>query len=248
VLKTKAERIFDAVVGLLLAAVCTVLLFLYLSWRLLVDADMVVFLFLACGVGAGVGLFFVYRLVPLRVQNALSINAGGVGLQPAALDEIQAKAVERSPDGIKADRRVHSAAEIRPVMKSHGSESVATNTTHGSGGVAVLVTVIAMTLILDRRFDDGWQFLSLALLAGGAMALGLYWLRSRGQNWRIAGYMRELSGGTLGVAAIIGVGMVMARFRFMRYFLGLAVAGGVTIAMFRVLGPDPRENSIKPFE
>ena len=228
--KTRARSIVAAVVGLLVAAGHLAILVFLLSRNAVVDSDVLVFCFIVCGVAAGIGLVFVYRLLRGRQPIVLFAGSGVVPIQHPPQTEIPAPAEKHSPDDIKAGRRVHSGAEIAPVMKSHGSESVATYTTHDSGGVAVLVTVIGMTLILDRRFDDGWQFLSLALLAGGAMALGLYWLRVRGQNSRIAGYIRPVSGGAIGTAVVIGLGVVMARFSFLRDFLGLAIAGGGAVA------------------
>jgi hypothetical protein len=227
---TRAGRIVVAVVGLLVAAGYLWVLVYLLSGKVVVDADILIFCFLACGVAAAIGLLFVYRLLSRRKPIRLFADSGVVPIQHPPRTEIPVPAEKCATAIANNDRRVHSGTEIAPVMKSHVSESTATYTTHDGGGVAVPVTVIGMTLILAGRFDGGWQFLSLALLAGGAMALGLYWLRSRGQNSRIVGYTRPVSGGMIGTAVIIGLGMVMARYRFLRDFLGLAIAGGGAVA------------------
>lgn len=227
---TRAGRVVAAMVGLLVAAGYLAVLVFLLSRKFVVDGDVLVVCFGVCGVAAGIGLIFVYRLLPRRKPIVLFADSGVVPIQHQPRTEISAPAEKHSPDDIKAGRPVYSGAEIAPVMKSHGSESIAIYTTHNGGGVAVPVTVLGMTLILAGRFDDGWQFLSLALLAGGAMALGLYWLRFRGQNSRIAGYTRPVSGGAIGTAVVIGLGVVMVRFGFLRDFLGLAIAGGGVVA------------------
>ncbi|HET8890217.1 MAG TPA: hypothetical protein VFQ41_15050 [Candidatus Angelobacter sp.] len=226
---TRAGRVVAAMVGLLVAAGYLAVLVFLLSRKFVVDGDVLVVCFGVCGVAAGIGLIFVYRLLPRHNPIVLFADSGVVPIQHQPRTEIPAQAEKHSPDDIKTGR-VHSGAEIAPVMKSHGSESIAIYTTHDGGGVAVPVTVLGMTLILAGRFDDGWQFLSLALLAGGAMALGLYWLRFRGQNSRIVGYTRPVSGGAIGIAVVIGLGVVMARFHFLRDFLGLAIAGGGVVA------------------
>jgi hypothetical protein len=229
-LKTRAVNIVAALVGLLAAAGYLWVLVYLLSGKVVVDADIIIFCFLVCGVAAAIGLVFVYRLLSRRKPILLFAESGVVPIQHSPPTEMRVQMKERLPDGIRTDKRVHSSAGITPVMKSHGSDSTATYTTHDGGGVAGFVTVIGVTLILAGRFDGGWQFLSLALLTGSAMALGLYWLRSRGQNSRIADYMRPVSGGMIGFAVIIGLGVVMARFGFLRDFLGLAVAGGGAVA------------------
>lgn len=228
--KARAVSIVAALVGLLVAAGYLAVLVFLLSGNKVVDIDVLVFCFIVCGVAAGIGLIFVYRLLPRREPIVLFAGSGIVPIQHPPRTEIPAPAEKHSTDDIKTDRRVHNGAEPAPVMKSHGSESTAAYTTHDGGGVAVPVTVIGMTLILAGRFDGGWQFLSLALLGGGAMALGLYWLRFRGQNSSIAGYTRSVSGGVIGTAVIIGLGVVMARSPLLRGFLGLAIAGGGVVA------------------
>jgi len=75
-----------------------------------------------------------------------------------------------------------------------------------------------------------WQFLFLAILAGGAVALVLYWSHSR-QEPNISGNKIPVAGGVVGSAALIGLGVVMMRFHFLRDFLSLAVGAGSVIAL-----------------
>jgi hypothetical protein len=217
--KSRAGTMVAALVGLLVAAGYLWVLVYLLSGKVVVDADIIIFCFLVCGVAAAIGLIFVYRLLSRRKPILLFADSGVVPIQHSPT-EMPAQAKEHLPEGIKTNRRVHSAAEITPVMKSHGSESVATYTTHDGVGVAAFVTVIGLCFIFAGRFDFGWQFLALAFLAGRAIALVLSWRNDRRQ-----------AGGIIFLLCIIGLGLVMMRFGFLRYFLGLAIAGGGAVAL-----------------
>jgi hypothetical protein len=218
--KSRAGRVLAALVGLLVAAAYLWLLLYLLSGKVVVDADIIVFCFLVCGIAAAIGLIFVYRLLPRRKPILLFADSGVVPIQHPPRTEISARAIERLPERDKTYRRAHDAADIAPVLKSHGSKSSAAYTTHDGAGFAAFVTVIGLCFIFAGRFDFGWQFLALAFLAGGAIALVLYRRNDRRQ-----------AGGIILLLCMIGLGLVMVRFGFLRYFLGLAMAGGGAVAL-----------------
>ena len=218
-------------IGLLVAAGYLAVLVFLLSRKFVVDGDVLVVCFGVCGVAAGIGLIFVYRLLPRRNPIVLFADSGVVPIQHQPRTEIPVQAKERAPAPIDPDRRVRGTAGIPPVMKSHGSESTATYTTHDGIGVAAFVTVIGMSFIFAGRFDFGWLFLALALFAGRAMALGMVWLSNRRQNSGIVSYTMPVAGGIICLLCMIGLDLVMMRFGFLRYFLGLAILAGGAIAM-----------------
>ena len=217
-----------AVVGLVLAAV-SLMVFVF---DLLVTPEMgaLIVSFVVCGLGLTTGLMLLRRLAPRREPMSLFGGSDGMHVQGAMPTELPAQRNECPPESIKSASRVHSDAEIPPVMKSHGSESIATRKTHDGGGVVGFATVVGMTAILVGRLAFAWQFLSLALLAGGAIALVLYWSHSR-QEANISGYKIPVAGGIIGAAALAGVGLVMLRFHFLRDFLLLALSAGCAVAL-----------------
>jgi hypothetical protein len=244
--KSKAERIFDAFVGLLLAAVCTVIFVSRLSGRLLWDPDTMVFLFVACGVGAGVGLYFVYRLVPQRVQSSLFADSRVVLLQPGALDTIPAKPAELpAEDAVAAV--VIPAAKTQELIKtealirnSNRRETIPRYKMREGIGALGLVVVVGLASALPARVGIGWGFLWLGIAGGGAVALVLgRW----NQASSIASYTIPVAGGIVGVLVMLGVGVVMARFHFLRDFLALAVAGGIAFALFLRWGRSRHDSS-----
>jgi hypothetical protein len=124
-------------------------------------------------------------------------------------------------------------------MKSHGSESIATYKTHDSAGALVFATAIGVSLVLGGRLRGGWEFLSLAVLAGCALALVLYWRQGSG----ISEYRIPATGGVIGLIATIGIGVIMVRFLFLREFLGLAILAGGAIALGLNWGRRRKDNS-----
>jgi len=244
---TRAGRVVAAVVGLLVAAGYLAVLVFLLSRKFVVDGDVLIVCFVVCGVAAGIGLIFVYRLLPRCNPIVLFADSGVVPIQHQPRAEIPAQAKERAPAYIDADRRVRGTVEIPPVMKSHGSESTATYTTHDGVGVAAFVTVIGMSFIFAGRFDFGWLFLALALFAGRAMAFGMYWLSDRRQNSGIVSYTMPVAGGIICLLCMVGLGLVMMRFHFLRDFLGLAILAGGAIALGMNWSRRRRENSSSSF-
>lgn len=244
--KTPVGSAITALIGLILAAV-SLLVFVF---DLLVTPEMgaLIVSFVVCGLGLTTGLMVLRRLAPRREPMSLFGGPDGVPLQAVMRTEVPAQRREECPPEVilKSASPVHGDAEINPVMKSHGSESIATRKTHDGGGVAAFATVVGMTAILVGRLAFAWQFLSLAILAGGAIALVLYWSRSR-QDANISGYKIPVAGGIIGSAALAGVGLVMLRFHFLRDFLLLALGAGGAVALILSWGRRREEHSSGSF-
>jgi len=229
-LKRPVGTVITGLIGLIVAAVSLLMFVLDLMVTLEVGISGLIVSFVVCGVGLTTGFFLLRSLVPRREPMSLFGGPGGVHVQPTTQAEVSAQTIESLPAAIKNARPVHSNAQIAPVMKSHGSESKATYNTHDSAGALGLVTIIGLGCALAMRFNDGWQFLSLTVLAGCAVALVLYWGRNR-RAANISGYKIPVAGGIIGAAALAGVGLVMLRFHFLRDFLLLAVGAGGVIAL-----------------
>ncbi|HEY2171501.1 MAG TPA: hypothetical protein VGJ30_17885 [Candidatus Angelobacter sp.] len=228
---TKPVRIpaaIAAVIGLIVGAV-SLLVFVF---DLLVTPEVgaLIVSFVVCGMGLTGGFMVLRRLAPRREPMSLFGGPDGVPVQSAMPTELCMQRNGCPPEVITNARPVHSNAQITPVMKSHGSESIATYKTHDSAGALVLLTAIGVSLVLGGRLDGGWHFLSLAVPAGGAVALVLYWIRSR-QDASISAYKIPVAGGIIGAAALAGVSLVMMRFHFLRDFLLLAAGAGCAVAL-----------------
>ena len=241
----KIPAAITALIGLILAA-ASLLVFVL---DLLVTPEMgaLIVSFVVCGLGLTTGLMVLRGLARRREPETLFGGSCGTIVQDATPTEVPALRNACPPKIIvKSASRAYSDAEIPPVMKSHGSESIATRKTHDGGGFVGVVTVVGMTAILLGRLAFAWQFLALALLAGGAVALVLYWSRSR-QDENISGNKMPVAGGTIGAAALAGVGLVMMRFHFLRDFLGLAVGAGSVMALVLYWVHRREENSSGSF-
>jgi hypothetical protein len=214
-----------ALIGLVLAAGSLLVFVLDLLVTSEIGISDLIVSFVVCGVGLTTGFFLLRSLVPGR--EPISLFAGVLSVPPSTRAKVHAQIVECVPDGIKNARPVHSNAVIRPMMKSHGSESIAAYKTHDGTGALGLVTIIGLGSGLAKFFSDGWQFLSLAVPAGCAVALVLYWRQGSG----ISEYRIPATGGVIGLIATIGIGVIMMRFHALRYFFGLVVVSGGVIAL-----------------
>jgi hypothetical protein len=223
--KTQVWPIFTAVIGLLVAAIS--LIGFVLDLLVTPEVGELIVSFVVCGLGLAIGFFMLRRLA--RRQEPISLFAGlaVTSAHGAMPTEVSTQRAEWPPGSIKSASRVHNDAAIAPVMRSHGSESIATRKTHDSGGMIAAIATIGMGSLL---MGFSWQFLFFAVLAGGLVALVLYWVRSR-QESSISGYKMPVAGGIVGVLSLAGVGLVMMRFQFLRVFLGLAMGAGGAIAL-----------------
>jgi hypothetical protein len=242
--KAPVGAAITVVIGLIVAAV-SLLVFVF---DLLVTPEVgaLITSFVICGMGLTAGFMMLRRLAPPREPMSL-FGADRLPVQGAMQNEVAAWKDVRPPEVIiKNARRVHSDVEITPVMKNHGSEGIATHNTHDGAGVAAFVTVVGMTVILVGRLAFAWQFLSLSLLAGGAMALVLCCVHNRQQDSNISAYKIPVAGGIIGAAAVAGIGLIMLRFHFLRDFLGMAVGAGSVIALVLSWSHHRDENPSRP--
>lgn len=229
-----------ALIGLILAAF-SLLVFVF---DLLVTPEIgaLIASFVVCGMGLTTGFIVLRRLIPRREPMSLFGGADRMPLQGAMPTETPIQRAEWSPERINNARPVHSNAQISPVMKSHGSESIATYKTHDGAGGLVLATAIGVCLVLGGRLAGGWAFLSLVVPAGSAVALILNWSHSR-QDANISRNKIPVAGGIIGAAALAGVGLVMLRFHFLRDFLLLALGAGCAVALALNWGRSRDEHS-----
>jgi len=225
-LKRPVGKAMIALIGLVVAAFSLLVFVLELFVTTEIGINDLIVSFVVCGMGLTTGFFLLRSLVPRREPISLFAGAAGLSVQttPRA---IPAQTVECLPDGIKSAKPVHGNAVINPVMKSHGSESIATYKTHDVAGALGLVTIIGLGSGLTTFFSDGWQFLSLTVLAGCTLALVLYWRQGSG----ISEYRVPATGGVIGLIAIVGLGAIMMRFHALRYFFGLVLISGGAIAL-----------------
>ena len=234
-LKRPVGTVMTAVIGLIVAAVSLLVFVLDLWVTPEIGISDLIVSFVVCGLGLTTGFFLLRSLVPRRAPISLFGGAVGVPLQAAIVETApRAKAavqkVECPPESIKSARPVHSNAQITPVMKSHGSKSIATYKTHDDPGALAFITVIGVSLVLGGRLAGGWEFLSLAMPAGWAVALVLYLSRNKRAS-TISGYKIPVAGGVVGFICMTGLGVVMIRSDLLRDFFGLAVGAGGAVAL-----------------
>jgi len=224
----KIPAAVTAVIGLVLAAVS--LLGFVLDLLITPEIGALIVSFVVCGIGLTTGIMVLRRLAPRRELMSLFAGRDAVPLQAATPTELLTQRKECLPEAINNARPVHSNAQITPVMKSHGSESIAAYKSHDGGGVAAFATVVGMTAILVGRLAFAWQFLSLSILAGCAVALVLYWSRNKRAS-TISGYKIPVAGGVVGFICMAGLGIVMIRSDLLRDFFGLAIGAGGAVAL-----------------
>jgi hypothetical protein len=225
--KTAVGTAITALIGSIAVVVSLLVFVLNLLVTTEIGIGGLIVSFVVCGMGLTTGLIVLRRLFPRREPISLFAGAVGLSVETTTRAEVQAQTVGCLPDGLKNARPMHGIAVISPVMKTHGSESIATYNTHDVAGALGLVTIIGLGSGLATRFSDGWQFLSLTVLAGCALALVLYWRQGSG----ICEYRIPATGGVIGLIAIVGLGVIMMRFHALRYFFGLVIVSGAVIAL-----------------
>jgi hypothetical protein len=228
-LKSRVGTVIAALTGLIAIAV-SLLVFVF---DLLVTPEIgeLIVSFVVCGMGLTTGLIVLRRLVPRREPVSLFAKSGGVLLPPAASPtETRAQTQERSPERAETAGDMPGRSEAAAVRNNDRHRAISRYKTPENGSVFAVITIILMSSALSPRLAIGWEFLSFSVTAGCAVALVLYWVRNR-QDSGISGYIAPVAGGIIGTACLIGVALVMARFHFLRDFLGLAVGGGCVVAL-----------------
>jgi hypothetical protein len=136
--------------------------------------------------------------------------------------------------------------EVDLVRGHHRHQSISRYKAPEGGGAISLVPMVGISIVLmGCRLHFMRQFLGLAVIAGGAIALVLYWGRCRRQNSSISRYTTPVGGGVLGLISMIGISIVLmgCRFLIVRQFLGLAIAVGGVVALGLYWGRRWRQNS-----
>jgi len=177
--KTRA-KVGPAFIGLLAAAVCLIVFVSCVKGSVAVAFDILFFYFLVCVVGAGIGLIFVYRLIPQRGPILLSLDSGGVPIQPMTRAEISVQTEGHSRNSANAAVAIPGESEQVLIAHSDRRQSISRYKTPEGGGLIGLIAMIGMAIVLMIGSNFARQFLSLAIPAGGAIALVLSW----GRRWK----------------------------------------------------------------
>jgi hypothetical protein len=168
-------KIAAALIGILVAGFCLLVFIFRLSGRILMlDSDLVFFYFVACGAVAGIGLLFVYRLLPRHKPSSLVEQSGGVAIEP--LVQAQPRTETGQPPYPPASLGLDRTADA--VRNSGPPRHAARYKASEGGGLAAIVVMIGMAIAFMVGSDLARQFLPLVILAGGAVALGMYWYRN----------------------------------------------------------------------
>jgi peptidoglycan biosynthesis protein MviN/MurJ (putative lipid II flippase) len=131
------------------------------------------------------------------------------------------------------------------VPDGYHSQKVSRYKTPENSVIFAFISMILMSAALSPRMPIGWKFLSLSLLAGSVLALIFYWSRWRGRGSNGLNYAVPVAGGAVAAAAMIGLGMVMTHFSFLRIFLDLVLKTGAVIAVaLHWLHSRPRDTSL----
>jgi hypothetical protein len=238
--RTAVGTAITVVTGLIVAAV-SLLVFVF-DLLVMPEIDELIVSFVVCGIGLTTGFFILRRLVRRREPISLFSGPVDASIQPTSQAETRPQAEQLSPNCSEVAIAVPQVKRADPIGNGNQHKSISRYKARESSGALVFATAVGVSLVLGGRLAGGWEFLSLAVPAGGLVALVLYQVRNR-QDASISGYMVPVAGGVVGSAALIGLGMVMVRFTFLREFLGLAIAGGGAVALVLYRGRRRRENT-----
>ena len=244
--KTPARTASAALLGLIAAQICFLVFVLHMVGTSTRDFGALMVDFLVYGVGAGVGLLLLRRLVPRPAPETLFAGSVGVFVQPTTRSKIPAQTAECSPDGAKIASGMPVGKEVDLVRSHHRHQSISRYKAPQGGGAISLVSMAGISIVLmGCPLHFVRQFLGLAVIAGGAIALVLYWGRCRRQNSSIFRYTTSVGGGVIGLISMIGISIVLmgCRFLIVRQFLGLAITAGGLVALVLYWSGRRRQNS-----
>jgi hypothetical protein len=213
-----------ALIASLGAGVCLAVFAFDLQLISEIDINSLVASFVLCGLGAGLAFILLYRLFPPKPPISLFEGAGVQIERPMPL-ETPAQTVQELPAVVEAQ----SGSQSLAVPGKDRAEKVSKYQTPENSPVFALISIVLMSAALSPRLPLGWAFLCLALLGGGALAF--YWARWKSLGSNQLNYAIPVAGGAVVSAAMIGLGMVMMRYPFLRVFLELVLAAGAVIAI-----------------
>jgi hypothetical protein len=214
-----------ALLGLVGIGVCFSVFILDLQLISEIDINGLILSFVLCGLGAGLGIILLYRLFPGRPPVSL-FGKIGVQIQDPILIETPSRAVREGSTAIEPTSTSWSLA----VPGDNHPPKASRYKMPENSAIFSFISIILMTAALSSRVPLGRNFVCLSLLAGGALALTFYWLRWRGRGSNNLHSAIPVAGGVVASAAMIGLGVVMMRFSFLRVFLELVLVAGVVIA------------------
>jgi len=241
-LKRPVGTVMTAVIGLIVASFFLLVFVLDLWVTPEIGISDLIVSFVVCGMGLTTGFFLLRSLVPRREPVSLFAGTVDTSVQPTPRAETRSQVEQLSRNCSVVSIAMPVAKRADPISNSNQHKSISRYTTPETGGALGLATAIGVSLVLGGRLVGGWEFLSSAVPAGALVALVLNYVRNR-QDSSISGYMVPVAGGVVGSAALIGLGVVMMRYQFLRDFLGLAVGGGCAVALVLYWGRRRREKS-----
>jgi len=175
--KSRAARVVAALAGLIVAGFCLLIFIFRLSGRvLMLDSDLVFFYFVACGIVAGIGLLFVYRLLRGRAPRSLVEQSGGVAIEPVDRIDACVPGAQRQQNLLLPSPGASSQRAEVPLMNT-APQKVSRYKTNEASGAIGLVVMIGMAIAFMVGSTFARQILPLAIPAGGIVALMLYWAR-----------------------------------------------------------------------
>jgi hypothetical protein len=171
--KTPVATAITAVIGLIVAA-ASLLLFV-LDLLVTPEVGALIVSFVVCGVGLTTGLIVLRRLAPRREAISLSLDSGCVYIQPATRGIIPVQTEDCSRHSTKS--AIPGAKEADLARNIDRPQSISRYKTPEGGGLIGLIAMFGMAIMLMIGSNFARQFLSLAVPAGGFVALVLYWAR-----------------------------------------------------------------------
>lgn len=173
----KIPALITAVIGLFIAAFSLLLFVLDLLATSEIAISGLIVSFVVCGMGLTTGFIVLRRLAPRREPISLSLDSGCVSIQPVTRADIAAQTADCSPHGVKAAISVPGVREADLTKSDDMPQSISRYKAPTGGGLIGLIAMIGMAIMLVIGSNFARQFLSLAIPAGGVVALVLYCAR-----------------------------------------------------------------------
>jgi hypothetical protein len=133
--------------------------------------------FVVCGMGLMAGLTILRRLLPRREPETLFGGSCGLIAVPIAQPDIPAQTKGRSRNVATDAAAIPGESQALPIGHSERYQTISRYKTPEGGGLIGLVAMVGMAIMLMIGSNFARQFLSLAVPAGGVIALVLYWAR-----------------------------------------------------------------------
>jgi hypothetical protein len=139
------------------------------------EVDALIVSFIVCGMGLTTGLILLRSLIPRSEPQSLFGASGGIPVQPMARVDIAAVTAACPP--YRSKSAISGESETVTIGHNDRHQNISRYTTPEGGGLIGLTAMLGMAIILMAGSNFARQFLSLAIPAGGAVALVLYLAR-----------------------------------------------------------------------